>query len=306
MRAAIDPQTGELRQPTVEELQALDREQAIAAIIEQVRSQTRHLKAMPAVRASELIIEKRATFAAIPGLRRPSVTTPWPAIRVAGDWTDTGWPPTMEGAVRSGYRAAEAVARPMPAFEAAPAVPGKMNGEPFQWIADADVRLAPPDPANMETWVELAETQSYPVLVQEATAEIAALEARRASAAHHPTLDIVATLLGHAPSPQEISQVRRAIQSSYVYMEMALDHALMAAVVAHEVIDGDGVIDVHRPVGDERDDQRGQPFHGVRVVARQVAAVDEAARLVEDHPVLDPIAEGACPRARPEEADASG
>jgi uncharacterized protein with NAD-binding domain and iron-sulfur cluster len=32
-------------------------------------------------------------------------------VFLAGDWTDTGWPATMEGAVRSGYRAAEAVAR---------------------------------------------------------------------------------------------------------------------------------------------------------------------------------------------------
>ncbi|MFT9636477.1 hydroxysqualene dehydroxylase HpnE [Alcaligenes phenolicus] len=87
-------------------LQALDREQAIATIIEQVRSQTRHLKAMPAVRASELIIEKRATFAAVPGLRRPSVKTPWSAIRLAGDWTDTGYPGVLEGAVRSGLKAA--------------------------------------------------------------------------------------------------------------------------------------------------------------------------------------------------------
>jgi uncharacterized protein with NAD-binding domain and iron-sulfur cluster len=30
---------------------------------------------------------------------------------LAGDWTDTGWPATMEGAVRSGYLAAEAVLR---------------------------------------------------------------------------------------------------------------------------------------------------------------------------------------------------
>ncbi|GHC46941.1 hypothetical protein GCM10010096_18010 [Alcaligenes pakistanensis] len=87
-------------------LQALDREHAIAAIIEQVRTQTQHLKAMPAVRASELIIEKRATFAAIPGLRRPAVTTPWSTIRIAGDWTDTGYPGVLEGAVRSGLKAA--------------------------------------------------------------------------------------------------------------------------------------------------------------------------------------------------------
>ena len=57
----------------------------------------------------------------------------------------------------------------------------------------ADVRLAPPNPESMDAWVELAEKQSYVVLVQEAVAEIAALEARRASAAHHPTLDVVAT-----------------------------------------------------------------------------------------------------------------
>ena len=48
----------------------------------------------------------------------------------------------------------------------------------------------------------------------------------------HPweALDVVATLLGHAPSPQDIAEVRRAIQSSYVYMEMALDCALMATI----------------------------------------------------------------------------
>ena len=57
----------------------------------------------------------------------------------------------------------------------------------------AEVKLAPPNPNNMETWVELAEKQSYPVQVQEAVAEVAALEAKRASAAHYPTIDAVAT-----------------------------------------------------------------------------------------------------------------
>ena len=57
----------------------------------------------------------------------------------------------------------------------------------------ADIKLSPPNPNNMQAWVDLAEKQSYAVLIQEATAEIAALEAKRASAAHHPTLDIVAT-----------------------------------------------------------------------------------------------------------------
>ena len=57
----------------------------------------------------------------------------------------------------------------------------------------AEVKLAPPNPENMETWVELAEKQSYTVLIQEAAAEVAVLEARRSRAAHLPTLDAVAT-----------------------------------------------------------------------------------------------------------------
>lgn len=48
----------------------------------------------------------------------------------------------------------------------------------------------------------------------------------------HPweALDIVATLLGHAPTRAQIDQVRDATRSSYRYMEMALDHALAAAL----------------------------------------------------------------------------
>jgi len=40
----------------------------------------------------------------------------------------------------------------------------------------------------------------------------------------------VATLLGHAPAQQDVDDVRRAIRASYVYMEMALDHAMTAAM----------------------------------------------------------------------------
>lgn len=56
-----------------------------------------------------------------------------------------------------------------------------------------DVRLSPPTPADMQAWVEIAEKQGYLVLIQEAAAEVAALEARRNRAAHLPTLDFVAT-----------------------------------------------------------------------------------------------------------------
>jgi len=62
---------------------------------------------------AHVVKEVRATFSAKPGLeqRRPSSATKFPNFFLAGDWTRSGWPATMEGAVRSGYLAAEAVAR---------------------------------------------------------------------------------------------------------------------------------------------------------------------------------------------------
>jgi uncharacterized protein with NAD-binding domain and iron-sulfur cluster len=71
----------------------------------------------PAVRDARLekahvVKEVRATFSAAPGTEhlRPGTGTANPALFLAGDWTRSGWPATMEGAVRSGYIAAEAVA----------------------------------------------------------------------------------------------------------------------------------------------------------------------------------------------------
>jgi squalene-associated FAD-dependent desaturase len=60
---------------------------------------------------SHVVKEIRATFSAAPGLesRRPLSRTSIPNLFLAGDWTRSGWPATMEGAVRSGYLAAEAV-----------------------------------------------------------------------------------------------------------------------------------------------------------------------------------------------------
>jgi zeta-carotene desaturase len=70
----------------------------------------------PAVREAKLekshvVKEIRATFSAAPGLesRRPLSRTMIPNLFLAGDWTRSGWPATMEGAVRSGYLAAEAI-----------------------------------------------------------------------------------------------------------------------------------------------------------------------------------------------------
>ena len=62
---------------------------------------------------SKVVTEHTATFSAVPGVddHRPLQATPVENLTLAGDWTRTGWPATMEGAVRSGYLAAEAILR---------------------------------------------------------------------------------------------------------------------------------------------------------------------------------------------------
>jgi len=75
-----------------------------------------------------VIKEINATYSALPqsDSYRPRTATVWPRIFLAGDWTFTGWPATMEGAVRSGYAAAEAV------FDFAVAVAATGNPKKFR------------------------------------------------------------------------------------------------------------------------------------------------------------------------------
>jgi squalene-associated FAD-dependent desaturase len=85
-------------------------------IIDLCLKEVRH--ALPAAREAKLlkatvIKEAAATFSPQPGVDRwrPIQQTSIGGLFLAGDWTATGWPATMEGAVRSGYLAAEAVLR---------------------------------------------------------------------------------------------------------------------------------------------------------------------------------------------------
>jgi len=63
--------------------------------------------------AWRMVTEPEAVFSVRPGLDRlrPAQQTPVANLMLAGDWTATGWPATMEGAVRSGHLAAEAILR---------------------------------------------------------------------------------------------------------------------------------------------------------------------------------------------------
>jgi zeta-carotene desaturase len=91
-------------------------EKSRAEIIDLVLAEVREF--FPAAREATLvkstvIKELNATYSPQPGIdaHRPAAGTNWPRVFLAGDWTATGWPATMEGAVRSGYLAAEALAR---------------------------------------------------------------------------------------------------------------------------------------------------------------------------------------------------
>ena len=59
-----------------------------------------------------VVKQRHATFRCLPGAAasRPTSQTPIANLFLAGEWTDTGWPSTMESAVRSGYNAANAIA----------------------------------------------------------------------------------------------------------------------------------------------------------------------------------------------------
>jgi hydroxysqualene dehydroxylase len=64
---------------------------------------------LPAPLDARAIADRRATLAAVPHLHRPPNRTSWPGFAIAGDWTQSDYPSTLESAVRSGRAAARAV-----------------------------------------------------------------------------------------------------------------------------------------------------------------------------------------------------
>ena len=94
------------------DLTALSRKEIIEIAVGDLRVFLPRVRDANLVKA-HVVKEQRATFSAAPGTEslRPGTDTLIPNLYLAGDWTRSGWPATMEGAVRSGYIAAEAVAK---------------------------------------------------------------------------------------------------------------------------------------------------------------------------------------------------
>jgi hypothetical protein len=122
--------------------------------------------------------ERRATLRQVPGCERlrPKAASALPGLVLAGAWTDTGWPDTMEGAVRSGLNAVRALRQGMarggagsparPAVAAGPARarsrtrrPGPVNGSAPVNARDA---VNAPDPVNSRDAVNAPDAVNGP------------------------------------------------------------------------------------------------------------------------------------------------
>jgi squalene-associated FAD-dependent desaturase len=90
------------------QFRGLGRDEIERRVVVELRQLLPNLAEAQLLRA-RVVTEHAATFSAVPGVDRwrPGQASPVANLLLAGDWTDTGWPATMEGAVRSGYLAAE-------------------------------------------------------------------------------------------------------------------------------------------------------------------------------------------------------
>jgi uncharacterized protein with NAD-binding domain and iron-sulfur cluster len=126
------------------QLAARPREQLVVEVCRELAEIWPQARAARLLR-SRVVTEQAAVFSAEVGLDRirPPQQTPTPGILVAGDWTATGWPSTMESAVRSGYLAAEQIA-------AAIGSPRRflVDDLPRGWLARRLVRERPPPAAS--------------------------------------------------------------------------------------------------------------------------------------------------------------
>lgn len=93
-----------------EELATMPKEDALNLVLREVAEAIPATAGAPILK-TYVVRERKATFVPEPGVDalRPDQRSPIPGLYVAGEWTKTGWPSTMESAARSGYLAAERV-----------------------------------------------------------------------------------------------------------------------------------------------------------------------------------------------------
>ncbi|MCW3055941.1 MAG: squalene-associated FAD-dependent desaturase [Chthonomonadales bacterium] len=91
-------------------LAGLPKEEILATVLSDIHACLPDSREATLLR-SQIIRWPKATISPKPGADalRPTQTSPISNLLVAGEWTQTGWPSTMEGAARSGYLAAEAI-----------------------------------------------------------------------------------------------------------------------------------------------------------------------------------------------------
>jgi len=84
-----------------------------------------------------------------------------------------------------------------------------------------DVRMSPPEPADMQSWVDIAEKQAYPVVAQEAATEVANLEVKRQSGGHWPTVDIVGSYANAKDTGSQVTPIGRDITTGQIGFQLS-------------------------------------------------------------------------------------
>jgi len=113
----------------------------------------------------------------------------------------------------------------------------QITGRAYDALKDLrrDVNLSPPNPNKIETWVELAEKQSYPVRLQSALTEIAALEAKRGEVGHYPTLDAVASYRDfNQRDPVSLSSIGSETRQGTIGLQFAVPLYQGGAITSRE------------------------------------------------------------------------
>jgi outer membrane protein len=150
------------------------------------------------------------------------------------------------------------------------------------------VKLSPPNPVNMQNWVDLAEKQGYPVQIQETTAQIANLETKRNAAGHYPTVDLVASYGWTSQTASQLSAVSSNVTSGVVGVQFGLPLYQGGAISSRE---REAAANYEKSKQDLENARRTsalsarQTFLGVTNGIAQVGALEQA--LVSSQSALD-------------------